>query len=179
MQPRSSADDAAAALGHHGAVLGRIFRALAPYAPTLVGTFPLGLQVDGSDLDIACTCADVDAFAQALTDLGFPRVDRRPLAPDAIVAAMTVGDVEVEVFGQALPVHAQAGFRHMIVEGRLLVLGGAPLADRVRAAKRAGHKTEPAFAAVLGLPGDPYRALLDLEPSSEAQLRALVERALR
>jgi hypothetical protein len=97
-------------------VLGRIFRTLAPYSPTQVGTFPLGLQVEGSDLDIACTCTDLDDFARAVAGLGFPRVERRAIEPDAVVASMTVGDVEVEVFGQALPVHAQAGFRHMVVE---------------------------------------------------------------
>lgn len=160
-------------------MLGRILSALAPYSPTLVGTFPLGLQIEGSDLDLACTCADLDVFAGALAGLGFPRIERRALEPDAVVASMVVGDVEVEVFGQALPVHAQAGFRHMIVEGRLLVLGGAPLADRVRAAKRAGLKTEPAFAAVLGLHGDPYRAVLDLEALPSDRLAALVDRALR
>jgi hypothetical protein len=160
-------------------VLGHLFRALAPYAPTLVGTFPLGLQVEGSDIDIACTCADLDLVARTLTELGFPRIERRPLEPDAVVAAMTVGDLEVEVFAQNLPVHQQAGFRHMIVEGRLLVLGGAPLADRIRAAKRAGQKTEPAFAAVLGLAGDPYRAVLDLEALTTDQLQALVDHALR
>jgi hypothetical protein len=160
-------------------VLGHLFRALAPYAPTLVGTFPLGLQVEGSDIDIACTCADLDAIARVLVELGFPRVERRALDPDAVVAAMTVDDLEVEVFAQSLPVTQQAGFRHMVIEGRLLVHGGAPLADRIRAAKRAGLKTEPAFAAVLGLAGDPYRALLDLEPVPSEQLQALVDRALR
>jgi hypothetical protein len=160
-------------------VLGHIFRALAPYAPTLVGTFPLGLQVEGSDIDIACTCTDLDAIARLLADLGFPRVERRALDPDAVVAAMTIDDLEVEVFAQPLPVTQQAGFRHMVIEGRLLVLGGAPLADRIRAAKRTGLKTEPAFAAVLGLAGDPYRALLDLEPLASDQLQSLVERALR
>jgi hypothetical protein len=110
-----------------------------------------------------------------LVELGFARVERRALDPDAVVGSMVVDDVEVEVFGQALPVHAQAGFRHMVVEGRLLVLGGARLADRVRAAKRGGLKTEPAFAAVLGLDGDPYRAVLDLEVLSSDQLRALLD----
>jgi hypothetical protein len=160
-------------------VLGRIFAVLAPYTPTLIGTFPLGLQVDGSDIDIACSCTDLDAFARALAELGFPHVERRPLEPDAVVASMIAGDVEVEVFGQAVPVYAQAGFRHMVVEGRLLAVGGAALADRVRAAKRGGLKTEPAFATVLGLAGDPYRAVLALEPLADDAVRALVERALR
>jgi hypothetical protein len=46
-------------------VLARLPRDLAPFAPTLVGTYPLGLQIEGSDLDIACTCDDLGAFGRA------------------------------------------------------------------------------------------------------------------
>ena len=47
-------------------MLARLFHQLAPFHPTQIGTFPLGPQVDGSDLDIACTCDDLDAFERAL-----------------------------------------------------------------------------------------------------------------
>jgi hypothetical protein len=40
--------------------------------------------------------------------------------------------------------------------------------------RRAGLKTEPAFAAVLNLSGDPYEALLDLETWSDEALIRLV-----
>jgi Domain of unknown function (DUF4269) len=35
-------------------MLARLFRDLAPFQPTLIGTYPLGLAVVSSDLDIAC-----------------------------------------------------------------------------------------------------------------------------
>ncbi len=78
--------------------------------------------------------------------------------------------MSVEVFAQALPVVAQHGFRHMVIEGRLLVIGGDALRQRVVALKRAGMKTEPAFARILELPGDPYEAVLTLESWSHAEL---------
>jgi ribosomal protein S18 acetylase RimI-like enzyme len=162
-------------------MLARLFRDLEPFQPTLVGTYPLGLQVEGSDLDIACACEDLVAFERALRatlfDLGVtqPRVEHLPIP--AVVAAFDVGDVTIEIFGQALPVHAQAGFRHMVIEAQLLVLGGAALRARVRDLKRGGMKTEPAFARVLGLAGDPYAALLALETWSPGRLRSLVRRA--
>lgn len=40
--------------------------------------------------------------------------------------------------------------------------------------KREGLKAEPAFAKVLSLPGDPYVALLELEPLSNAQLQEVI-----
>ncbi|HEX3476302.1 MAG TPA: GNAT family N-acetyltransferase [Kofleriaceae bacterium] len=163
-------------------MLARLVHQLAPFQPTLIGSFPLGLQVDGSDLDIACTCDDLDAFERALctalSDLGIarPRIERSPLP--AVVAAFELGGNAVEIFGQALPVTAQRGFRHMVIEGQLLVIGGAALATRVRALKRGGVKTEPAFAQVLGLTGEPYEALLALEAWPPERLRELVARAL-
>jgi ribosomal protein S18 acetylase RimI-like enzyme len=163
-------------------MLARLLRDLSPFDPTLIGTFPLGLQVAGSDLDIACACQDLDVFERALraglVNLGVaaPRVERIP--GPAVVAGFELGDAAVEVFGQALPVHLQAGFRHMVVEGQLLVHGGAALRERVRQLKRGGMKTEPAFARVLGLAGDPYAALLELEAWSPGRLGQLVNRAL-
>ena len=40
--------------------------------------------------------------------------------------------------------------------------------------KRKGVKTEPAFAHVLGLPGDPYAAVLALERRSTTELISLI-----
>jgi hypothetical protein len=68
----------------------------------------------------------------------------------------------------------------MIIEGRLLCLGASvSLRERVVALRQAGLKTEPAFAKLLALAGDPYAALLELESQSAAQLTALLARAAR
>ena len=163
-------------------MLARLFRDLEAFQPTLVGTYPLGLQVDGSDFDIVCTCDDLDAFERALraklAELGITEVRLERLESHAVVAAFHLDDIAIEVFGQARPVHEQRGFRHMVIEGRLLAFGGAALRERVRELKRMGIKTEPAFAQLLCLPGDPYAALLELETWPSERLRAAVERAL-
>ncbi|HEX5657526.1 MAG TPA: DUF4269 domain-containing protein [Polyangiales bacterium] len=143
-----------------------LFAALAPYKPTLVGTFPLGLQVEGSDLDLVCEAHDLDAFERVVSAFGAPQRAR-----DASVTRFAIAGVPVEVFAQPVPVTEQLAFRHMVIEGRLLMLFGEPLRAQVLALKRAGVKTEPAFAQVLGLSGDPYTELLTLELLSREQLR--------
>lgn len=154
---------------------------LAAYSPTLAGTFPLGLQIEGSDLDLLCSAPDLDDFEAALRaalarhSVRLQRLERLSLSPEASVASVAWEGPLLEIFCQAIPVCQQQGFRHMVVEGRLLVAGGPRLRERVLAAKRGGLKTEPAFASVLGLPGDPYAALLELERWSWEELRALVE----
>lgn len=57
----------------------------------------------------------------------------------------------------------------MIIEARLLALGGAALRQQVLARKASGVKTEPA-----GIAGDPYYALLALEACGDATLATLV-----
>jgi len=150
-------------------------RRLDAYSPTWIGTFPLGLQIEGSDLDIACSAEALGGFERALQAelraLGVAApCERLALAPEASVTRCTVDGLHIEVFCQAIPVPAQHGFRHMIVEGRLLAIGGEPLRRAVLARKRSGMKTEAAFAAVLALEGDPFAAVLTLETWSHEQL---------
>jgi len=152
---------------------------LAAYAPVLVGTFPLDLTVPGSDLDIICEAPNLAAFRQTLAAFAaYPNYAVRlaSTAEPALVASFEVEGLAVEVFGQDLPTARQNGYRHLVVEARLLAAGGAALRQRVLALKTKGVKTEPAFAQVLGLAGDPYQALLVLEACDEAVLAALVAR---
>ncbi len=83
-----------------------------------------------------------------------------------------------EIFGEPCRLNEQAGWRHFEVERRLLRLGGEQFRARVMAARERGLKTEPAFAAVLGLEGDAYRAMLDIADLDDAGLERLAEAAL-
>ncbi|MDP4097618.1 DUF4269 domain-containing protein [Paenibacillus sp. P96] len=46
----------------------------------------------------------------------------------------------------------------------------------IRSMKRDGFKTEPAFAALLGLQGDPYEELLRMYSWSDEQLRRFIDK---
>ncbi|MDO7887265.1 DUF4269 domain-containing protein [Hymenobacter cheonanensis] len=152
------------------------------YDPVLVGTFPLDLTVPGSDLDIICEVPDWTDFRQALAGfaghLGYV-VRSVNTAEPALAASFLVEGLAVEVFGQAQPTARQNGYRHLVVEARLLAVGGAALRQQVLALKASGLKTEPAFAQVLGLPGNPYHALLALETWDDAALASVVEGSQR
>lgn len=153
-----------------------ILRDLSAFEATLVGTIPISIDVPESDLDIVCRAPDLAGFAAELTRLygrrpGFT-LDR-PADRAIAVARFQHGPESIEVFGQDLAVEQQAGFRHMVVEWRLLAAGGERLRRAVLALKLRGFKTEPAFAAVLGLTGDPYRRLLALYGAGDAELAEL------
>ena len=76
-----------------------------------------------------------------------------------------------ELFGA---VEQQPGWIHFEVERRLLALDDGGLRRAVGRLRADGFKTEPAFAVVLGISGDPYRGLLALAAETDAALRARV-----
>jgi Domain of unknown function (DUF4269) len=156
-----------------------VLRDLAGFDATLVGTIPLEIAEPTSDLDIVCRASDPARFAAELRRLYGTMPGFHLDSPDAAitVAGFAHGGERFEVFGQDRPVSEQAGFRHMVVEWRLLALGGDRLRRAVRRLRRAGAKTEPAFAAALGLVGDPFQRLFELWGASDADLLALLRAA--
>lgn len=140
---------------------------LSQYSPVLCGTIPIDLDIPGSDLDIICRAADLDAFEAnvrrlylAMANFRSRRSVRNGL-PSAVVSFGYTG-FDIELFAQDRPVTAQNAYRHMLVEARLLEIGGPAAREKIRALKQTGLKTEPAFAAYFNLSGDPYETLLSL-----------------
>ena len=147
--------------------------------PKVAGTFPLGLEHSLSDVDIVFQCPDAAVAIKRIRGHyqhaeGF-RIDHSILnGVDTVVACFRIEGVPFELFGQAIPSTEQAAYRHFLVEERLLKLGGEGLAGKVRSARAAGRKTEPAFAEALRLAGDPYARLLELQCWSTGELRSLL-----
>lgn len=154
----------------------RIMEKLAPYDPVIIGTPPLGIEGPESDIDIACTAASLEEFAEAVSDLlsdGGPVTVKNvnKLSEPAVTVSLQAQGWDIEIFAQSLPTGQQWGVRHFRIEQRLLNLHDA-VRDRIKSLRTQGMKTEPAFATLLGLPGDdPYAALLLLEHESDEQLR--------
>lgn len=145
-----------------------VMQQLASFEPLLAGTIPIGIDVVQSDLDVICCWKSKADFRQALllyfSDCpGFALREREIRGQESIVASFWLDDFEVEVFGQHKPSREQHAYRHMLVEYKLLQKYGEPLRQQVVHLKEQGVKTEPAFARLLNLPGDPYEALLRLE----------------
>ncbi|HET9503130.1 MAG TPA: DUF4269 domain-containing protein [Hymenobacter sp.] len=154
---------------------------LREFDPVLAGTVPLGIDIAGSDLDVLCEVPEAAQarFAALLrahfeARPGFRLAQRRIGGHATTVCGFRYDTEEIEVFGQALPIAQQHGWRHLLVERAVLAAGGEAWRTAVRALKRQGFKTEPAFAQLLGLPGAPYAALLTLENWPDEMLRERV-----
>ena len=154
---------------------------LAVFDPHVAGTPPLGLDLPSSDIDVLCYAPDPVRFAEAVwhsfSDCPGFAMWQWQGADRPVVARFHCAGWVFELFGQARPVVEQVGWRHFNIERRLLALGGQVLFAAVMAQREAGAKTEPAFANVLGLEGDPYAALLTLESLDDAALEARLRQA--
>jgi Domain of unknown function (DUF4269) len=156
----------------------RIKETLASFDWSVAGTFPLGIAVDGSDIDIVCYTTDYSTFSEAVWTAysdyeGF--VMTYWLWPkDFTTAEFAYRGWRFELFASQVPLCRQAGKRHFDVEQRLLEMGGKALRQRVVEARESGMKTEPAFASVLRLTGDPYSAMLSLSEASDEALRSML-----
>ncbi len=151
---------------------------LRPFDPAVIGTPPLRIDVATSDLDIACSHGDIDYFDRVITaDFGGHRnfEQRRSVVRGTLstVTRFARSGWQIELFCQPIPTIEQWGVRHFLIERQILALR-PDMRSPLRALKRAGYKTEPAFAHLLELHGDPYHAVLALENESTAAIRRRV-----
>lgn len=79
---------------------------------------------------------------------------------ESVVCNFKTDDFEIEIFGQNIPPKQQNAYRHMLIEHQILQEKGEGFRLKIIELKRTGYKTEPAFAELLNLKGNPYLALL-------------------
>lgn len=142
-----------------------VFHDLAEFQPVLTGTIPLGIDVPSSDLDIVCCCQHHAQFQKQVTSLyqqysGFHVKSSYKKGEETTVVSFQFRDFEIELFAQNQISTQQPAYLHMLVEYKILQAHPESFKQQVIQLKQSGFKTEPAFAHLLGLKGDPYQALL-------------------
>lgn len=142
-----------------------IMQSLEEFDPVLVGTFPIDIAIESSDLDIACCYSNQEDFIHVVTEAFGPLNDLVITKIDianhpTVVVNFTVEEFPVELFGQSIAVNYQNGYQHMLIEYNILKAKGEEFKQEVIKLKKTGIKTEPAFAQLLGLNGNPYDSLL-------------------
>lgn len=146
----------------------KIFEILKKYNPILVGTIPINIDLSESDLDIICECKNHSIFSKVLvshfgnkTNFKINTIKLNGIT--STIAEFKTTHFIFEIFGQDIPSNKQNAYRHMIVEHQILEKEGDTFRKEIIKLKSKGLKTEPAFAKLLELSGDPYIELLKLE----------------
>ena len=144
----------------------RIMQLLEDFDPILVGTVPINIDIENSDLDIICCCTDKSRFVDKIIT-HFANCEnfviRESADYDSVVINFKLEGFEIEIFSQDTPSRQQYGYRHMLIEYQLLSRFGEEFRQKVLDLKRQGYKTEPAFAMLLEIDGNPYEGLLKYE----------------
>lgn len=143
-----------------------VMEKLENFQPILVGTIPIGIAIKDSDLDIVCSFEDKQVFKEEVQKhfANYPRfsvVQKIFQDEPTIIARFKLDIFPVEIFAQSVPSNQQIAFQHMLIEYEVLINKGEGFRKEVIRLKESGMKTEPAFAQLLNMKGDPYQALLN------------------
>ncbi|MFY0481529.1 DUF4269 domain-containing protein [Flavobacterium sp. PLA-1-15] len=135
------------------------------FHPILVGTIPIDIDIENSDLDIICHWENKQDFIDAVllhfgSEKDFSFREAFIDGEESVVAHFVKDGFEIEFFGQNIPSEHQNGYKHMLVEYEILKAKGEGFRQEIIKLKEEGYKTEPAFCKLLGLAGNPYQELL-------------------
>ena len=144
-----------------------VFEKLKNYSPILTGTIPIEIDLPKSDLDIICQCENHKEFSDLLRELfgnnqGFNIKTHQRFGPKSTVCQFWYHHFEIEIFAQNKPTEKQNAYQHMIIEYKILQEKDAEFREQIIRLKAMGLKTEPAFAKLLNLKGNPYEELLKM-----------------
>lgn len=153
-----------------------VYTALAEFDPTFVGTLPIDMDIADSDIDVICEVSEPLRFARLLEQCYGDQENFSLTTPDRkkgyVLCRFDCMKFTLEIFGQNKPVKHQDAYRHMEAERKLLVIGGEKAREDIKALKRSGLKTEPAFAQYFNIDGDPYERLLEFADMPLSQMLA-------
>ena len=128
-----------------------IFLKLKAHDPMWVGSFPVGIDSDESDIDIVCNPSSLRPFLRQVRSLygdcdnfrlTWKAIERVP----TVIARFTCGEFDLEIYGQPKPTANQAAVMFMLVAARLLAIGGEPAKARIQELKANGHSSAEALA---------------------------------
>ncbi len=142
-----------------------LLKLLAAFDPILVGTYPIGIYLEESDIDIICQFFRIDHYGSVVLNSfshlpDFEIKTKMIRGVESMIARFRFDGFKFEIFGQHTAVEEQYAYRHMVIEDMILSGRGEGFRKEVLILKEKGLSTEEAFALLLGIDGDPYENLL-------------------
>jgi len=139
------------------------------YQPTIVGTYPIDIQVEGSDIDIILMVKNYEDYIEELSRFSHEKSFSIEVK-DIVVCQFEISNYKIELYASHEPIETLNSYRHLAIEKRVLDLLGEPFKEEVVSLKSKGLKTEPAFCVLLGLYGNSYDALLKVEGMTDQEI---------
>ncbi len=161
----------------------KVLSLFSQFQPLVVGTYPLNLQNNKSDVDILLYAKDFkEVIKTAETHYSqfhqFKILQNLDDKKNHVLISFLFNEIRFELFAQKTPSHQQRAYLHFQIEERCLKLGGKVLRNKIQKLRQENLKTEPAFAQALDLTGNPYTELLKLHSWPEAKLNSFIQKRL-
>lgn len=146
----------------------QILEKLDTYKPIVVGTIPIEINIENSDIDIIGETSNFENATNHLTEnfshhIEFKIDQLTNNNETCLTCNFRIDTFEIEIYLENKNPTEQNAYRHMLIEAKLLEKFDESFKNKVIELKKNGYKTEPAFAKVLELKGNPYLALLEYE----------------
>ena len=141
---------------------------LRQFNPILVGTFPLGINIETSDIDIIGSTNNFsDTFDYLVKNFSefhdFKIQLNDQNQTKYILCSFWIKRFRIEIFLENKNPKEQVAYKHMLIEANILNQKDENFKQEIIDLKNKGLKTEEAFALLLGLEGDPFQKLLDYQ----------------
>lgn len=122
--------------------------------------------IKDSDLDIVCSFEDKEVFKEEVQEHfsiwpQFSIVEKIFQDEPKVIVRFIMDNFPVEIFAQNMPSNQQIAFQQMLIEYEILIKRSEEFRKEIIRLKKSGMKTEPAFAQLLNLKGDPYQEILE------------------
>ena len=145
-----------------------IIEQLKQFSPILVGTFPLGINIETSDIDIIGATNDFSGAFDYLVKNFSEFHDFKIQLNDQdqikyILCSFWIKRFRIEIFLENKNPKEQIAYKHMLIEENILNQKDENFKQKIIDLKNKGLKTEEAFGLLLGLDGDPFQKLLDYQ----------------
>ncbi|HCN48177.1 MAG TPA: DUF4269 domain-containing protein [Chryseobacterium sp.] len=146
----------------------KIIKKLEKYDPKLVGSIPLQINTQTSDVDLICCYNNHASFIEDITSKfchqkNFSITNSKEYGEETITINFDLSGFHLEIFSQKTQTTNQLAYRHLILEEKILNEYGENFKNKIIELKQIGMKTEPAFCKLLKISGNPYFEILKLE----------------
>ena len=146
----------------------QILEKLDTYKPIVVGTIPIEINIENSDIDIIGETSNFEKAANHLSKNFSHHIEFKidqliNNNETCLTCNFRIDTFEIEIYLENKIPTEQNAYQHMLIEAKLLEKFDESFKNKIIELKKNGYKTEPAFAKVLELKGNPYLALLEYE----------------
>lgn len=154
----------------------KIFEIFEYFNPEFVGTIPIGIDTENSDIDIIFDLKDKKLEFKNLVLKYFSKEKSFNLIEtnQFIQADFEYKKIKFQFYAEEKSTHKQFAYRHFKIEERILLIAGDEFREKIIQLKKTGLNTEHAFCKLLRQKGNPFYSILKLEKLSDSELKNFI-----